>query len=60
MSDALCLSLGIKVLLNNGDLQHTKITWFYPISMAPKRLRRLKSTWMMLTKNILEMVLLDI
>ena len=42
-----CLMLIIrnKVLLNNGDLQHTKITWFYPISMAPKRLRRLKSTW---------------
>lgn len=34
-----------KVLLNNGNLQHTKITWFYPISMAPKRFRRLKSTW---------------
>lgn len=42
-----CLMLIIrnKVLLNNGDLQHTKITWFYPISMAPKRLRKLKSTW---------------
>ena len=42
-----CLMLIIrnKVLLNNGDLQHTKITWFYPISMAPKRLRRLKETW---------------
>lgn len=34
-----------KVLLNNGDLAKTKITWFYPISMAPKRLRRLKQTW---------------
>lgn len=42
-----CLMLIIrnKVLLNNGDLQRTKITWFYPISMAPKRLRRLKETW---------------
>lgn len=42
-----CLMLIIrnKVLLNNGDLKHTKITWFYPISMAPKRLRRLKETW---------------
>ncbi|MDE5881511.1 MAG: cell division FtsA domain-containing protein [Muribaculaceae bacterium] len=34
-----------KVLLNNGDLDKTKITWFYPISMPPKRLRRLKETW---------------
>lgn len=42
-----CLMLIIrnKVLLNNGDLQRTKITWFYPISMAPKRLNRLKNTW---------------
>lgn len=42
-----CLMLIIrnKVLLNNGDLQNTKITWFYPISMAPKRLRGLKATW---------------
>lgn len=42
-----CLMLVIrnKVLLNNGDLQRTKITWFYPISMTPKRLERLKNTW---------------
>ncbi len=42
-----CLMLIIrnKVLLNNGDLSKTKITWFYPISMPPKRLRRLKETW---------------
>lgn len=42
-----CLMLIIrnKVLLNNGDLSRTKITWFYPISMPPKRLRCLKETW---------------
>lgn len=42
-----CLMLIIrnKVLLNDGDLSQTKITWFYPISMAPKRLRRLRTTW---------------
>ncbi len=42
-----CLMLIIrnKVLLNNGDLQNTKITWFYPISMTPSRLRRLRDTW---------------
>ncbi len=42
-----CLMLIVrnKVLLNNGDLQRTKITWFYPISMAPKRLRNLKDVW---------------
>lgn len=41
----LMLIIRNKVLLNNGDLSRTKITWFYPISMAPKRLRRLKETW---------------
>lgn len=42
-----CLMLMIrnKVLLNNGDLSKTKITWFYPISMEPKRKRRLEETW---------------
>ena len=34
-----------KLLLNNGNLKQTKIIWFYPISMAPKRLRRLQQTW---------------
>lgn len=42
-----CLMLIIrnKVLINNGDLQRTSITWFYPISMAPKRLQHLRRTW---------------
>lgn len=42
-----CLMIMIrnKVLLNNGNLKHTKITWFYPISMSPKRLMRLKNVW---------------
>ena len=41
----LMLIIRNKVLLNNGNLSETKITWFYPISMAPKRLRRLRETW---------------
>lgn len=41
----LMLIIRNKVLLNNGNLSKTKITWFYPISMAPERLRRLKETW---------------
>lgn len=41
----LMLIIRNKVLLNNGNLGSTKITWFYPISMAPKRLNRLKQTW---------------
>lgn len=34
-----------KVLINGGNLQRTRITWFYPISMAPKRRRLLKDVW---------------
>ncbi len=41
----LMLIIRNKVLLNNGDLSKTKITWFYPISMAPNRRNRLKETW---------------
>ncbi|MDE7433437.1 MAG: cell division FtsA domain-containing protein, partial [Lachnospiraceae bacterium] len=41
----LMLIIRNKVLLNDGDLDKTKITWFYPISMAPNRLSRLKNTW---------------
>lgn len=42
-----CLSLIIrnKVILNNGNLQNTKIKWFYPISMPPRRLDRMKAIW---------------
>ena len=41
----LMLMLRNKVLLNNGDLQQTKITWFYPISMSPRRRNTMKSIW---------------
>lgn len=42
---SLMLMIRNMVLVNNGDLKRTQITWFYPISMAPKRFRRLKDTW---------------
>lgn len=41
----LMLILRNKVLMNKGNLVKTKITWFYPISMAPKRRRKLEATW---------------
>lgn len=43
--DCLMIMLRNKVLLNNGNLKHTKITWFYPISMPPKRLKKLREVW---------------
>ena len=34
-----------KVIANNGCISRTKITWFYPNSMSPKRLSQLKGAW---------------
>lgn len=34
-----------KVLLNNGNLVKTKVTWFYPVSMTSSHLNRLRSIW---------------
>lgn len=36
--DCLMLLIRNKVVMDGGKLDNTKITWFYPISMAPKRL----------------------
>lgn len=41
----LMLMIRNKVLLNDGDLQQTKITWFYPISMSPRRRNIMKGIW---------------
>ncbi len=34
-----------KVIANNGNLGRTKITWFYPNSMSPRRLSQLRMAW---------------
>ena len=34
-----------KVIASNGNLARTKITWFYPNSMSPRRLSQLKNAW---------------
>ncbi len=34
-----------KVIANNGSLAKTKITWFYPNSMSPRRLAQLRMAW---------------
>lgn len=43
--DCLMLMLRNKVITNGGDLQQTEITWFYPISMSPKRVNHIRETW---------------
>lgn len=34
-----------KVIANDGDLAKTKITWFYPNSMSPRRLAQVRTAW---------------
>lgn len=41
----LMLIMRNKVLLADGDLAATRITWFHPLSMSPKRLSRLRRVW---------------
>ena len=43
--DALFLILRNKVLLNGGDLQRTKIIWFYPASMTEGRYNSFSTIW---------------
>ena len=43
--DCLMLMIRNKVVLNDGDLSKTRITWFYPISMEQARLADLKRIW---------------
>jgi hypothetical protein len=34
-----------KVLINDGNLDNTKVTWFYPVSMSSAHLSRLREIW---------------
>ncbi len=43
--DCLMLMIRNKVVLNDGDLKNTRITWFYPISMEQARMADLKRIW---------------
>lgn len=43
--ESLMILLRNKVVLNNGNLQGTKIVWFYPISMSRARFNNFKRVW---------------
>ena len=43
--ETLIMMIKAKVLLNNGNLNKTQLTWFYPASMLPARQRELKRMW---------------
>lgn len=41
----LMLLMRNKVVAQNGNIANTKITWFYPNSMSPRRLNQLREAW---------------
>ncbi len=41
----LLLIIRNKVVVKNGNLAQTKITWFYPSSMSQRRLTQLRTAW---------------
>ncbi|KAA6325479.1 hypothetical protein EZS27_025311, partial [termite gut metagenome] len=43
--ESLFLLLRNKVILGNGDLNNTKIIWFYPISMTRERFLKFEKEW---------------
>ena len=43
--ESLFFMLRNKVVLNGGDLEKTKIKWFYPVSMSSDRFNNFKTTW---------------
>lgn len=43
--DNVMLLIRNKVIANNGNLEETRITWFYPNSMSPRRLSQLRESW---------------
>lgn len=43
--DNLMMMIRNMVIKNQGSIKKTKITWFYPISMAPRRLNQFRQTW---------------
>lgn len=43
--ESLFIMLRTKVMLSNGSLPHTKIVWFYPISMVENRYNSFSDVW---------------
>lgn len=56
----LMLLMKAKVLLNEGDIKKTKLTWFYPSSMLPNRRNQLEKMWVELSQEHLFKELLPI
>jgi hypothetical protein len=43
--DNLCYLMRNKVLLKDGNLEATKIAWFYPLSMEDNRIEKMENAW---------------
>lgn len=48
--EKLLLLIRNKILLNNGDIENTRIIWFYPSSMSEHRRNTLEAAWNKYTK----------
>ena len=47
----LMLLMKAKVLLNEGNIEKTQLTWFYPSSMLPNRRNQLEKMWVELARE---------
>lgn len=50
--EKILLLIKAKIIINNGDLDKTKIIWFYPNSMSIYKLNLLEEIWVDVSKNI--------
>ena len=48
----LALLMRTKVLLGNGDLQKTRLVWFYPLSMKVGNVRKMGEMWNKIMGNV--------
>lgn len=46
------LLMRTKILLENGDLQKTRLVWFYPLSMKVGTVRKMQETWAKIFKEV--------
>ena len=48
----LALLMRTKVLLENGDLQKTRLVWFYPLAMKVGNVRKIGETWSKIFRDV--------
>ena len=48
----LALLMRAKVILDNGDLQKTRLVWFYPLAMKVGNVRKIGETWSKIFREV--------